>query len=154
MAFLRQNGRCPLEPDNVGLWIAPHLGRKLQNPTGDPDFTVAGDNREILSSVAVHDKGIIVDLIEPQVADVGLQVLQRRGIPTDSALEREIVEVLGGRFMKLTSRSYTVDRDVTQLAQKIALRLVPIGGTVLSHKRPTRLMYLSMYQVQSPLAVN
>ena len=70
--------------------------------------------------------------IEPQVADVGLQVPQCCCIPTDSALEREIVEVLGGRFMKLTSRSYTVDRDVTQLAypmQKIALRLVPIGGT-------------------------
>jgi hypothetical protein len=34
--------------------------------------------------------------------------------------------------MKLAARSYTVDRNVTQLVypmQKITLRLVPIGGT-------------------------
>src|SRR5256885_1180863 len=132
MAFLRENGRRALKPGHVGIWVTLNLRCQLQDPAPDADFSVASDDREILSSVTVRVEGIIADLIEPQVTDVRLQVPERCCIPTDSALAREIVEVLGGRFMKLTSRSYTVDRDVTQLAypmQKIALRFVPIGGT-------------------------
>lgn len=71
MAFLRENGRCAFKPGDVGIWVTPNLRCQLQDPARDADFSVASDDGEILSRVTVRVEGIIADLIEPQVADMG-----------------------------------------------------------------------------------
>jgi len=46
-----------------------------QGAAGDGDFGIARNDREILASLAVRIERVVVDLIQPEVANVGRQVL-------------------------------------------------------------------------------
>jgi len=75
VAPLGNNCRRALEPGHIGPGMAPHFSRKLQHPAADGDFGIARNDREILASLAVRIERVVVDLIQPEVANVGRQVL-------------------------------------------------------------------------------
>jgi len=54
--------------------MAPHFSRESQNPAGDGDLDIARNDGEVLPSVAVPIEAVVVDLIQPELANVRLQV--------------------------------------------------------------------------------
>jgi len=72
---LGDNRRRALEPGPIGPGMAPDFSRQLQYPAGDSDFRVARNDCEALAGVAERIEGVVVDLVQPEVANVRRQVV-------------------------------------------------------------------------------